>query len=88
MVDKSHVFTIQLILITHYSLLTLIKTTNLYSKYMLVIKTVTLLIKLPAWKTFKNADDWILPAGFNAKHWNIPESIVINPNIFKLVLKN
>lgn len=43
--------------------------------------------KLPAWKTFKNADDWIFPAGLDAKHWNIPESMVIKPNIFKLVLK-
>lgn len=44
-------------------------------------------VKLPAWKTFKNADDWIFPAGLDAKHWNIPESIVINPNIFKLFLE-
>lgn len=44
-------------------------------------------VKLPAWKTFKNADDWIFPAGLDAKHWNIPESIVTNPNIFKLFLK-
>lgn len=49
-------------------------------------KKVDFPINLPAVRTSKRAAAWTLPAGLLPTHWNMPESELMSPRIFKLWL--